>query len=63
MPVVGFLNGASPGPHARFVAAFRQGPLMIPLEVELGRILPSQRIKQRYSVWTKTPMKRWLSLT
>jgi ABC-type uncharacterized transport system substrate-binding protein len=25
MPVVGFLNGASPGPYAHFVAAFRQG--------------------------------------
>jgi putative tryptophan/tyrosine transport system substrate-binding protein len=25
MPVVGFLNAASPGPYARHVAAFRQG--------------------------------------
>jgi hypothetical protein len=25
MPVVGFLNGASPGPYAQFAAAFRQG--------------------------------------
>jgi ABC-type uncharacterized transport system substrate-binding protein len=25
MPVVGFLNSASPGPYARFVAGFRQG--------------------------------------
>jgi ABC-type uncharacterized transport system substrate-binding protein len=25
MPVIGFLNGASPGPYAQFAAAFRQG--------------------------------------
>jgi putative ABC transport system substrate-binding protein len=25
MPVVGFLNGASPGPYAPMAAAFRQG--------------------------------------
>jgi putative tryptophan/tyrosine transport system substrate-binding protein len=25
MPVIGFLGGASPGPHAPFVAAFHQG--------------------------------------
>jgi hypothetical protein len=25
MPVIGFLNGVSPGPYAPFVAAFRQG--------------------------------------
>ena len=25
MPVIGFLNGASPGPFAYFVAAFRHG--------------------------------------
>jgi hypothetical protein len=25
VPVIGFLNGASPGPYAHFVAAFRQG--------------------------------------
>jgi putative tryptophan/tyrosine transport system substrate-binding protein len=25
MPVIGFLNAASPGPYARMLAAFRQG--------------------------------------
>ena len=25
MPVVGYLNGTSPGPNATFLAAFRQG--------------------------------------
>jgi hypothetical protein len=25
MPVIGFLNSGSPGPYARYVAAFRQG--------------------------------------
>jgi len=25
MPVIGFLNGGSPGPYAPYVAAFRQG--------------------------------------
>jgi putative tryptophan/tyrosine transport system substrate-binding protein len=25
MPVIGFLNNASPGPFAQFVAAFREG--------------------------------------
>jgi putative ABC transport system substrate-binding protein len=25
MPVIGYLNGTSPGPHAPFLAAFRQG--------------------------------------
>jgi hypothetical protein len=40
MPVVGFLNGASAEPFARFVAAFRRGP-----KADIKCALPASRLE------------------